>query len=60
MYSFDVFIKIRWKSQMPTGKVLLVRKGMEVVLVVVVVVVGDHLVAVLEALLVGALTMFVG
>jgi hypothetical protein len=45
---------------MPTGKVLLVRKGMEVVLVVVVVVVGDHLVAVLEALLVGALTMFVG
>jgi hypothetical protein len=59
MYSFDVFIKIRWKSQMPTGKVLLVRKGMEVVLVVVVVV-GDHLVAVLEALLVGALTMFVG
>jgi hypothetical protein len=44
---------------MPTGKVLLVRKGMEVVLVVVVVV-GDHLVAVLEALLVGALTMFVG
>jgi hypothetical protein len=43
---------------MPTGKVLLVRKGMEVVLVVVVV--GDHLAVVLEALLVGALTMFVG
>jgi hypothetical protein len=45
---------------MPTGKVLLVRKGMEVVVVVVVVVVGDHLAVVLEALLVGALTMFVG